>query len=378
MKNSKKSLIALTLMIAVVLVAGCGKDPVNNNNTNIYPTGNNNKPVVETADVTDISSSSVVCGGVVRSEGGSPIVERGVCWGKQNNPLLSDSHLVVEGDLGEFSCRLSNLDPNTNYYLRAYAINGTGIGYGSVVRFKTLSEQPSGFSPSIAVLQGEEYVHDGDVIQVNEEFNIGFVMSSSIETGQQLASLTVVINDESFETVALEGTEYIYERTLALNIRDDMTNLVITATVSDVTGRTASVTMTLIIDETQYLVAEAFEWNRHGAASGTGLDEFGLKWERNQKEIFAVIEPVEGAVLYEIPAEYWYQVTTTAEKAALFSDSGAAVPIRDYRGVSAYASNTYNDVIATLYNGEYHLIHITESIVYAFKGIDITIRGEVK
>jgi hypothetical protein len=236
--------------------------------------------------------------------------------------------------------------------------------------------------PTISVLPGEEYVHDGDIINVNEEFNIGFTMSSSIETGSQLASFTLVIDDEPFETVTLEGTEYTFERTLALNTvdtRDDIDNVVITGTVTDVLGKSASVTITLILDETQELILENFAWNRHGGAAATGnLAELGLAWNTNEKDVFAVITAVEGAELFEVPAEKWAQVTTQPEKVALFSEGGGALPIRAYKGVSAFASNTYNDVIATRYNGEYYLIHVTEGIVSTFKGTDVTIKGEWK
>ncbi len=236
--------------------------------------------------------------------------------------------------------------------------------------------------PTISVLPGEEYVHDGDIINVNEEFNIGFTMSSSIESGQKLASFTLVIDDETFETVTLEGTEFTFERTLALNTvdtRDDIDNVVITGTVTDVLGKSASVTITLILDETQELILEDFEWNRHGGAAATGnLAELGLAWNTNEKDVFAVITAVEGAELFEVPAEKWSQITTEPEKVALFSEGGGALPIRAYKGVSAFASNTYDDVIATRYNGEYYLIHITEGIVSTFKGTDVTIKGEWK
>lgn len=237
--------------------------------------------------------------------------------------------------------------------------------------------------PTISVLPGEEYVHDGDMINVNQEFNIGFTMSSSIESGQKLASFTLVIDDETFETVKLDDTEFTFERTLALNTvdtRDDIDNVVITGTVTDVLGKSASVTITLILDETQELILENFEWNRHGGDAATGnLAELGLAWNSNAKdEVFAVITAVEGAELYEVPAEKWAQVTTQPEKVALFGEGGGALPIRAYKGVSAFSSNTYDDVIATHYNGEYYLIHITEGIVNTFKGTDVTIKGEWK
>ena len=236
--------------------------------------------------------------------------------------------------------------------------------------------------PTISVLPGEEYVHDGDIINVNEEFNIGFTMSSSIESGQKLASFTLVIDDETFETVKLDDTEFTFERTLALNTvdtRDDIDNVVITGTVTDVLGKSASVTITLILDETQELILDDFEWNRHGGAAATGnLAELGLAWNTNEKDVVAVITAVEGAELFEVPAEKWSQITTEPEKVALFSEGGGALPIRAYKGVSAFSSNTYDDVIATHYNGEYYLIHITEGIVSTFKGTDVTIKGEWK
>jgi hypothetical protein len=239
--------------------------------------------------------------------------------------------------------------------------------------------------PTISVLPGEEYVHDGDIINVNEEFNIGFTMSSSIESGQKLASFTLVIDDETFETVKLDDTEFTFERTLALNTvdtRDDIDNVVITGTVTDVLGKSASVTITLILDETQELIVEGFEWNRQGGAAATGnLADFGLVWESNQKEVHAVIKPASNEVkLYEIPAEKWEEVTTYPEKVALFADGGVAVEIRNYQGVSAEASHQYDDVIATYYNGEYYLLHITEGIVTTQSGVGtiITIKGESK
>ena len=236
--------------------------------------------------------------------------------------------------------------------------------------------------PTISVLPGEEYVHDGDIINVNEEFNIGFTMSSSIESGQKLASFTLVIDDETYETVKLDDTEFTFERTLALNTvptRDDIDNLVITGTVTDVAGQTASVTMTLILDETQELILDDFEWKRDGSNPGTGLEAFGLEWTSNIKEVHAVIKTINDDVkLYQIPAEKWATVTTQPEKVALFTEEGIALPIRTYNGVSAEATHEYNDVIATYYNGEYYLIHITKGEVTYDNATHITITGEWK
>ena len=249
----------------------------------------------------------------------------------------------------------------------------------SVAFFASCS--PEG-QPTISVLPGEKYIQNGATVNQGEDFTIGFTMASSIETGAELATLVVSIGDKEFETVTLEGTEYTYTKTLSLTLDEETRELptaTISATVTDAKGETATAAITINLDEA-LLVATPFEWNRHGSAAATGnLAELGLAWNTNEKdEVFAVITAVEGAELYEIPAENWAKVTTTTEKAALFGENGVAKPIRSYKGVSAFASHTYNDVIATLYNGEYHLVHITEGVVSTFKGTDVVIKGESK
>lgn len=237
--------------------------------------------------------------------------------------------------------------------------------------------------PTISVLPGEEYVHDGDMINVNQEFNIGFTMSSSIETGKELASFTLVIDDEAFETVELKGTEYKYERTLALNTvdtRDDIDNLVITGTVTDVAGQSASVTITLILNETtQDLAIKTFEWYRLGNTQ-TGLEEYGLIWEKNEKETHAQIKPMANVTLYKFRSEVWNATQTETEKAALFSDGAQTLDV--YNNVSTtVASDAYDDVIGTkMADGTLHLIHVMKCEIgeYQNAGYPITISGESK
>ena len=233
--------------------------------------------------------------------------------------------------------------------------------------------------PTISVLPGEEYVQDGQTINVNEEFNIGFVMSSSIETGKELASFTLVIDDETFETVKLEGTEYKYERTLALNLRDEVDELVITGTVTDVAGETASVTITLILDETtQDLAIKTFEWYRLGNTQ-TGLEEYGLIWEKNEKETHAQIKPMANVILYKFRSDVWAATLTETDKAALFSDGAQTLDV--YNNVSTTAGSEYDDVIGTkMADGTLHLIHVMKCEIgeYQSAGYPITISGESK
>lgn len=94
-------------------------------------------PGVTTANVTNIGNTTATGGGNVISDGGTTVTERGICWGTSHNPTISGSHANSGTGTGEFMVSMTNLTPNTTYYVRAYAINSQGTAYGEEVNFKT-------------------------------------------------------------------------------------------------------------------------------------------------------------------------------------------------------------------------------------------------
>ncbi len=96
-------------------------------------------PQVTTMAVTEFTSSSAACGGIVMSDGGSAVTERGVCWSTDHNPTIGVGHVSVGSGSGAFTVSVTGLAEGTTYYVRAYAINSTGTSYGDEVSFTTLS-----------------------------------------------------------------------------------------------------------------------------------------------------------------------------------------------------------------------------------------------
>ena len=96
-------------------------------------------PSVTTADVTNITDTTAVCGGTVTSDGGAPVTIRGVCWDTLPNPTLADNYTSDGGGTGSFTSNLTGLSPYTTYYIKAYAINSSGTGYGNELMFSTFS-----------------------------------------------------------------------------------------------------------------------------------------------------------------------------------------------------------------------------------------------
>jgi hypothetical protein len=89
-------------------------------------------PVVGTSTSAITGSSTASSGGYVSSDGGSAVTARGVCWGLSANPTLVDTCSVDGSGTGFFGSTITGLSGCGNvYYVRAYATNSTGTGYGN-------------------------------------------------------------------------------------------------------------------------------------------------------------------------------------------------------------------------------------------------------
>ncbi len=96
-------------------------------------------PTLTTALVTDITVITARSGGTVLSNGGDSIVARGICWGTTENPTIENSKTSDGIGSGSFVSQMTQMTGGTTYYVRAYATNGVGTGYGNQVVFSTLS-----------------------------------------------------------------------------------------------------------------------------------------------------------------------------------------------------------------------------------------------
>ncbi len=95
-------------------------------------------PLVSTADLTNISHTTVTCGGFISSDGGLDVVARGVCWSTNPNPTIAHNKTIDAAGTGAFTSLIKNLIPDTTYFLRAYATNEDGTAYGLQITFRTL------------------------------------------------------------------------------------------------------------------------------------------------------------------------------------------------------------------------------------------------
>lgn len=95
-------------------------------------------PALTTAAVTSITTNSAMSGGNISSDNGSSVTARGVCWSTSPTPTINDSKTVDGNGIGGFQSNITGLSANQTYYIRAYATNSVGTGYGSALQFSTL------------------------------------------------------------------------------------------------------------------------------------------------------------------------------------------------------------------------------------------------
>jgi uncharacterized protein (TIGR02145 family) len=94
-------------------------------------------PEVVTGEVTEVGPTTALAGGEVTKDGNADIIVRGVCWDTRKSPNTEDARTTDGYGTGKFTSNVSGLQPNTTYFLRAYAINSEGTSYGNQVTFTT-------------------------------------------------------------------------------------------------------------------------------------------------------------------------------------------------------------------------------------------------
>ena len=118
-------------------------------------TGTVQVPTISTVAMSSVQRSTASSGGTSINDNGASLSEKGTCWGTSTDPVSSGSHDADDAtNTDDFSSSLVSLSEETKYYVRAYATNSEGTGYGDNVEFYSLSNEPASnpasFSASVA------------------------------------------------------------------------------------------------------------------------------------------------------------------------------------------------------------------------------------
>jgi hypothetical protein len=169
-----------------------------------------------------------------------------------------------------------------------------------------------------------------------------------------------------------------YVDTLVFNnsaLNTGVTNYSFNVTDRDGLSKEVSFTVTVESGTTALSAAQSFTWTRVGGAAGTGLAQFGLAWTSNSATS-AIVTTGANTTMVALSASAWSSITTQEDLADAIANGTA---VTEYRGVSATANGTYDDVIAVDNNGALFLLQVQNGAVSTGgAGTTITIDGEYK
>src|SRR5664280_269029 len=135
MKNIFKISGVILFVLSIFLIHSCKKKE--------------EVPVITTTAVSNITATTVTSGGNITNEGTGTVLSRGVCWSTGDTPTISDTKTSDGAGAGSFSSNITGLNGATVYYVRAYATNSAGTGYGMAVSMTTLGQLPA---PTISAI----------------------------------------------------------------------------------------------------------------------------------------------------------------------------------------------------------------------------------
>jgi hypothetical protein len=178
-------------------------------------------PFLTTAEISEITGNSAMGGGAVTGNGGADVTAYGICFGTSENPTTADATTNDGEGTGAFESMLSELQGNTTYYVRAYATNSAGTGYGPQVSFTTLVDLPkvtttavSGITKTSAVTGGAVTNNGGADIT---RYGIVWGLNSEPTITDNVIEATMEMDSFVVDLTELEKYTTYYVRAFATN-----------------------------------------------------------------------------------------------------------------------------------------------------------------
>lgn len=295
---------------------------------------------------------------------GENVSEYGHCWGKNTNPTINDEK-DMKGSTppkGDFSSDLNNLEANTIYYARPYAIEGDVTLYGEQKSFNTLASIPTVTINPITDITENSANTGGDVIDVGGEIVIarGVCWSTkqnptvsdliSIDgsgSGTYISSLTGLTQGETYYVRAYatnsEGTGYSDEKSftteILVNIPDANFEQAVRNTIGKPTGD-------IYASDVNQLTS--FEAKEKNIASIEGIQYFtNIEWLTLDKNQISNISPISGLTNLTNISFAFNQISDISALAGLTKLSGIGFwdnQISDISALSGLTNLTWLDL----------------------------------
>ncbi|GAB3428769.1 hypothetical protein [Niabella aquatica] len=174
-------------------------------------------PKLVTKAISDIDATSAVSGGTILAEVGVPTATaRGVCWSTSPNPTIANSKTSDGTGPGSFTSNITGLTPDTKYYVRAYATNANGTGYGSERIFTTEKKDLALSKTSISVLSGKsEFI---TITSGSGKYGVKSSNTNIATASVSGNSITITGKNEGSATISVHDSLLVQTKTIAVTV----------------------------------------------------------------------------------------------------------------------------------------------------------------
>jgi len=136
---------------------------------------------ITTTSVSALSSASASVDGLISSDGGTTITNRGVCYDTSASPTIANSVSTSGSGSGSFTAALTGLTSGTTYFARAFAINSADTIYGNEISVVTAGSCPGFVTVSHTYAAG---VSPADVAPFNGTYTYNTVQANDAWGGK--------------------------------------------------------------------------------------------------------------------------------------------------------------------------------------------------
>lgn len=225
-----KNKLPMAIIIVVTVLTGCKKEKA---------------PDVTTTSISNISGSNATSGGDITDDGSSPVIARGVCWSTGTNPIIADNKSNDGTGSGSFSSNITGLNGDNVYFVRAYATNSVGTGYGISLSFTSFGRAPTAMAQPATDINSTTATLNGSINSNNLSTMVTFEYGTTTSYGSTVTAIQSPVTGGITSTVSADitgltiATLYHYRvkaaNTLGITYGSDLT---FTTVLTDVEGNT--------------------------------------------------------------------------------------------------------------------------------------------
>ena len=186
-----KNKLPMAIIIVVTVLTGCKKEKA---------------PDVTTISISNISGSNATSGGDITDDGSSPVIARGVCWSTGTNPIIADNKSNDGTGSGSFSSNITGLNGDDVYFVRAYATNSVGTGYGISLSFTSFGKAPTAMAQPATDINSTTATLNGSINSNNLSTMVTFEYGTTTSYGSTVTATQNPVTGGITSTVSADIT----------------------------------------------------------------------------------------------------------------------------------------------------------------------------